>query len=533
MEQPKGVSDADLAAGNIVGLDDLLWRPDGTRRPAKEAARYVGWRSIWVAELRHSILLRLSRPPPFSEPPTVFLSYRWGSEQHNGWVAALAKMLAARGYRVTLDRLVPPEQMDVPAFVSNLADCLYFLAVIDPGYVERLRPGGSGAVKDGWVFDETNNAFDLENLGLLRVVGLLREGTVLPPNFSMPAPGEPGNTIDVRDPTRLANFLDDVFPDRDRGANAARWAAAEGVYNASIEALARGGYQAAFDRAQDLVGREPELIDGYLQEVRVCLAAGAAEPGLAAARHALDRFPEFAEFELAAAEFALALGQSKPAVHHAARVLIAPQVPDERRAKAHAILGTTIDDLGQVDVAIAHLDRAIAHFGRQPLLLQNLGFMQRRAGRPQAAATLFAEALTIEPDSVPLRTNLVAALIESGEAVPARRELKTLADPKAATMLSARIAELEDTGVPVVLSERAPPRAGTVQVACTVCELALVVDDDSVLCFGCGSPRPPGAAPCGFCEADGQVPIILGDAECGCPFCRRGRLRINRLSEPS
>src|SRR5271168_2403097 len=114
LEAPVGVSDETIAAGKIVQISQALWRPDGTRRSARDAVRMFGWRAVYVAELGHNIQLRLSRPPPFSEPASIFLSYRWGSEAQNRWVAELAETLATRGYRVSLDRLVPPEQIDVP-----------------------------------------------------------------------------------------------------------------------------------------------------------------------------------------------------------------------------------------------------------------------------------------------------------------------------------------------------------------------------------------------------------------------------------
>ncbi len=527
--RPKGVSDWDLEH-KAASLSDALWRPDGTRRAPAEAARHIGWRSVWITQLRENILARLSKPPPFSEPPSIFLSYRWGDDQHNGWLASLAETLSARGYRVTLDRLVPPEQMVVPSFVSSLADCRYFLAVIDPGYVERLGTDKDSDIKDGWVFDEVRNAFALENQGLLRVVGLLREGVQLPVNFNFPATGRPGNTIDVRDPELLASFVDDVFPDREAAANAARWQAAEALYGASLEALSAGDHQAAFDRATELVEAAPALIDGYVQQVRVCLAAGAVEAGLTVVTAACDRFPEQAELDLAAAQFALELGQSKLAVHHAARVLAADKVPDERRAKAHSILGTAIDDFGQVDVAIAHLGRAMLHFGRHPMLLQNLGFMQRRADQPAAAAALFAEALEADPGSMELRTNLVASLIEAGEPGLARRDLAKIRDARIVAALGEKIDELEAGGGPVVLIERPPPRVGALRATCASCNSSLIVPDRSGLCIACGSPRPLGPEPCDFCDEVGRVPLMADGPDCVCPFCRQGPLRVERLA---
>jgi tetratricopeptide (TPR) repeat protein len=535
MEAPAGISDAELEKGVVLPINRLLWRPDGTRRPAKDAARHYGWRSVWMAELNHNLQLRLSRPPPFSEPPTIFLSYRWGGQAHNDWVAALAEKLSVRGYRVTLDQLVPPGEMVVPAFVSGVADCRYFLAIIDPGYVERLGTKDSSSVVDGWVFDEVNNAVSLENRGLLRIVGLLREGTELPTHFSFPSFGQPGNTIDVRDPALLSDFLDDVFPDRREATDAAKLKAAEDLYWASIEALGHGEHQKAFDLASELVEQAPALIDGYVQQVRVCLASGAYETGLAVAAIALEEFPDLAELDLAAAQFALELGEFAQAARHAARVLQASRVPVERCGPAHAVLGNALDEFDQVDAALAHLSLAIGHFGRRPRLLQDLGLLHRRMAEPEMAADIFAEALQADPASVPLRVNHVAALIEAGEAAQAREALAELAatctDPKVVAFLGDRLAELETTGIPVALSPRVAAPTGAVRMTCSACPAALVVDKAQSLCFGCGCARQRGTTRCPFCDADGQVRIgaIGNDAAYMCPFCRKGTLAAEAM----
>src|ERR1700754_839249 len=54
MEVPDGISDDEIESlGSVVGLDRLLWRPDGTRRSVKEVAKHCGYRSAWVAELNY------------------------------------------------------------------------------------------------------------------------------------------------------------------------------------------------------------------------------------------------------------------------------------------------------------------------------------------------------------------------------------------------------------------------------------------------------------------------------------------------
>jgi tetratricopeptide (TPR) repeat protein len=534
MQTPLGISDEEFEQRPIVNLDRLLWRPDGTRRPAADIARRHGLRSLWIAELNHNLRRRLSQPPPFSEPPSVFLSYRWGGDPHRRWVAGLAAKLTERGYRVTLDQLVAPDEMDVPAFVSGIVDCQYFLAIIDPGYVERLGSPNTSTVVDGWVFDEVNTAFALENSGLIRVVGLLREGEVLPSQFNFASLGQPGNTVDVRDGAQLDDFVDDAFPDRREVADATDLAAAGQLYAASIDALGRGDYQQAFDLAAELIARAPALIDGHVQEVRVCIASGARKAGLAAATAAIDRFPGLAELDLAAADFAWELGEAAQAAKHAARVLQAAKLPEGRRGSAHAVLGSVLDDVDQVDAAVGHLDLAIKLLGRQPLLLRNLGFIARRMGHPRRAAALFAEALEAEPASEPLRINQVSALIEAGEAGLAREALAALTrvstDQKTIAILDDTLAQLEATGIPVTMVRRAPIAQGALEIRCSNCQVCLPADEAQSLCAGCGCVRQPDAALCRFCEADGQVPILTAGSgpESICPFCRKGVISASR-----
>lgn len=534
VQAPVGVSDETIAAGEeVVGISQLLWRPDGTRRPAKDAARTFGWRAVWLAELGHNLQLRFSRPPPFSEPESVFLSYRWGNEAQNHWVAELAETLAKRHYRVSLDRLVPPEEVDVPEFVSSIVDCRYFLAIIDPGYVKRLGTPDDKKIQDGWVFDEVQTAFHAENQGLIRVVGLLREGSALPSEFRFPGPGQPGNTIDVRGPQLLAEFLDDVFPQREPISSLAQ---AEAAYQASLAAFDRINYEEAFEHASTVVDCAPDIIDGYAQQVRICLAVNDSETGLTVALAALRRFPEFYELQLAAAMFAVETKDPAAATRHAARALEAPGVPSEERAKAHAVLGTALDDFDQVDPALAHLTLAMKVYGRAPSLLQTAGYIRRRKGEPDAAARLFSEALQSDPQSAPLHENVVLALIEAGRPAEARAALSELIkanpDHPAAATFSNAITQSAARKEKISLLPRVSARTGTLRITCSDCQADLVVDEGESLCAGCGCPRAPKVNRCSFCEADGIVPILpAGIAAVLCPFCRTGSLSATPLGE--
>lgn len=57
-----------------------------------------------------------------TEPPVVFLSYSWASEQHKAWVADLARRLRANGVDVHLDRWDVRLGHDLTLFMERYAD---------------------------------------------------------------------------------------------------------------------------------------------------------------------------------------------------------------------------------------------------------------------------------------------------------------------------------------------------------------------------------------------------------------------------
>jgi hypothetical protein len=141
---PPGISDEDLAKDYIVDLDRFLRYPDGTKRDPKEAAKLVGWRAVWVAQLTEAIRERLAGPPPLTYPPAIFISYRWATNEENQWVAELAAELRARGYPVMFDREMPGE-LNVPRLVSRIADARVFICSLGSGICGKNRWQGSRA----------------------------------------------------------------------------------------------------------------------------------------------------------------------------------------------------------------------------------------------------------------------------------------------------------------------------------------------------------------------------------------------------
>ena len=104
---------------------------------------------------------------PEVDKKKVFLSYRWGDDNHRKWVRQFAVDLGRRGYRVVLDQFAPftdssPEQYT--SIVTQLANSAVFIPILDEGYRRRVEAVGdldsetktavllsAGRVFDEWV----------------------------------------------------------------------------------------------------------------------------------------------------------------------------------------------------------------------------------------------------------------------------------------------------------------------------------------------------------------------------------------------
>lgn len=534
-EGEEGVSDEDLLRTGVTTSDRFLRRPDGSRRPPAEAAKYVGWRSVWVAQLNEALRSRLAAPPPLSFPPAIFISYRWGTEAENEWTARLAQELKSRGYPVVFDR-EEPKDLDVPELVSKIADCRYFLALVDPGYAERI--GGAGAdedaIKDGWVFDEYNTAAFLSNHDQIRILGLWRAGASLPRGFREPAPGVPGNVLDVRTPEQLSAVLDDAFPPITDAPSVETVQRARSLLRESYQHVCAGRFQEAFVLAEELTALLPEAIDGPAQKLRIALQAGSSEAALAAAEEALALAPESPELLVAAGTSACGAGCHRPAVEYLGRFLEARG--EESRpweAQAHLALGSSLDEFDQVHPALAHLEVARSLAAPNADLLNTLGYVYRRAGEPERAVERLQEGLRLDPSHAALLVNLTNALAESARYPEARVALAELAarvpDHPAVRALGPVLDRAEETlEEPPQLIPQVLARDGCRWIVCDECEARVPVEPEGVaLCARCGSALPVAQRVCPLCQSDGRVfPAPLPGVSFQCPYCRQGKVSM-------
>ncbi|MEM6662485.1 MAG: TIR domain-containing protein [Pseudomonadota bacterium] len=533
--KPHGLSDAEFNAQMIALMGpDMLFRPDGSARPERDIVRKIGFRGLWVTQLGHEIQQRVCGVPAMTFPPKIFLSYRWQDEARNAWVADLAAELQARGYAVMFDRDLPQtDDPNVPQIVSRVAECRYFLAIVDPGYLARI---GSGLrMEDGWVYDEHQTALSFSNAGLVRVLGFLREGDGGGESFKTATPGRMGNLLDVRTPERLASILNQIFPRLDTKLEPAAAEEARAAICLSHEAFVRGDIEQAVLAAQTAAGALPQSPDGALQLIRIAHHAGIPRLGLAAAKEALQHHPSNIELLIEAASFAVAAGAPKAAAEFAARALEQDIREQTVLAEAHGAMGWALDEMDRVDAALGHARSAVRLNPEHPTMRTNLGYIQRRLGDPAAAVETFRDGHKRFPDDLLLLENFAGALVEAGqwddaEVIIMRLHQKGGRDEVVGALARAVMRGRETGEVPNP-SKGAVPDFGPDRMSCEACGTSVgCTADQREFCAGCGTPGGGSGTSCGYCGYEGWMTAFTREdpANARCPFCRNGALSMIR-----
>jgi tetratricopeptide (TPR) repeat protein len=522
-----------MAENSVMTFDEVLWRPDGSRRPREEAIALVGNRGVWVAELREELLKREGMARPLSVPRRIFLSYRWGTPEDDAWVERLAEELTSRGNVVTFDRWAGQETSvpTVPELVARIADCHQFVSVIDPGYVERLGRDDARTIQDGWVFDEHQVACGLSNGQRVQIVGLLRAGDDLPQGFRLVGSGKPGgNTFDVRDAGALPAVVEALFPPLEPPPPPELATRLTRLLDASQGALVAGRFDEAYEVALEAAQSAPNLVDGYAQMARAAYFGGHAPEGFRAATAALAIDPLSFELLEIAAQCAYYAGEPREAIKLCVRVL--PHVHSET---VHIVLGNALDDLGQVYAGLAHLEIARALVPQNASLHNATGFAYRHAGQLHKALACFAQGLEVSPTDQMLLVNQAATAIEAGDPVLAEEALDRLAGAYPGHESLGYLSGVYERwraegGVPPALVPRIPPRDPIGILRCTECALDLpLASAAELLCAGCGAERFGDSLTCELCGSDGTVmPMIAAQARWLCPYCRNGFLTLER-----
>ncbi|MGD0736469.1 MAG: toll/interleukin-1 receptor domain-containing protein [Terracidiphilus sp.] len=518
----------------IYRSDEVLVRPDGSRRTIEEAIKLVGRRGVWLAQLHEEITAVLNKPKPLSVPTRIFISYRWGTSVQDHWVADVVSRLRALGNVVVHDRELqrqanPPS---VPELVAQIASAHVFLAVIDTGYVERTGSWDSRSFLDGWVFDEWQTALRLQQMGKVKVLGLLREDTALPGGFTLTARESkdqswrryPGNTYDVRTPAMLESVLSHAFRYSGPSLTEQEWRRANAIYAQSQEALSSSQVDRARGLALALTEEYPQVPDGFAQLAHIAYRIGDYSAALSEARSVFEIDPDFIGVLAHAALSAYMVGQHDEAIFYGARALWVGA--DE--AWAHFAVGNALDELLQVYPALAHLE--LARAALPVAIAQNdTGMAYRRAMLPENALICFEDGLKLPGADDNLRVNAVAAAIEAGNVSSAQMHLRALNHnhPLHAKLVRDLADWQQRGGPPPALMQRLKPRNSVGMVQCTHCKVQIpLISKDERLCVRCGAERVDDHGPCEFCEHDGEVIPALSDGNIrwGCPYCRKGLL---------
>lgn len=515
--------DSVFGLAEVVRIPFALWQPRG------EAIGEFEHRPEWAQALTKALRDAQAKPRPLSVPRRIFVSYRWQSNDEDPWVAGLGRELRARGNLVVFDRDAQREARppSVPELVARIANCHVFLAVLDPGYMERVVAVESAPIAEGWVTDEFRTALAFADKGILTLLGLLREGNVLPPAFREFGPGQAGNTFDVREPASLVPTLDHFFvqfgvaPDGEAAAQAAT------ALHQSRKAFDVGDKAAALEQADRACELVPELPDGYAQRARVAYRMGHPADSLRDSRRAFQIDPTLDEMLIYAAASANDLTEW----HKAAALARLALERNRKQANAHYLVGKALNELDQVDAALAHFEIARKLKLGLVSLYNDAGWAARRAGNPAQGLLWYQQGLEHAPGDAALLGNATAAAMEAGKPTEALNWLQLLArlhpDMPDVRFLASTLARWcqDEAAPPPILSQRVarPPAIGT--VTCSECTAHVpLIEKGQMLCAGCGAVVPRSIDPCSCCGSAGKALGSLG-LESICPYCGTGAMR--------
>jgi tetratricopeptide (TPR) repeat protein len=506
---------------DVVRIPFALWQPRG------EEIGEFKHRPQWTEALHQALRVAQARPRPLSRPRRIFVSYRWQGDQADAWVAMLARELMARGNLVVFDRETHLEAQSpsVPELVARIADCHVFLAVLDPAYIERVAAVESESINEGWVTDELHTALAFAGKGILTLLGLLREGDRLPPAFREFAPGQAGNTFDVRDPSDLLPILDNFFVQFGVSPQGEAATQAAAALHESGRAFDEGDRPKALEQADRACRLMPELADGYAQRARIGYRMGLSAESLRDARRAFQIDPTRDEMLI----FAAASANNLTEWHEAARFGSVALERNRKQANAHYLVGKALTELDQVDAALAHFHIARALKLGLKSLYTDAGLASRRAGNPVRGLEWYRQGLERAAEDAVLLANATAAAIEAGQAVDAYHLLKLLAelhpDSRDIGLLTSTLARWRQEDAPPPILSRLvarPPAIGV--VTCSKCAAHVpLTEEHQMLCAGCGAVVPQSIDPCLCCGAAGKVFPALGEHSI-CPYCGVGAL---------
>ena len=444
-----------------------------------------------------------SGDPDLQYPPRLFLSYKWGSEAENAWVAQLAERLTKHGWDVVFDKWRnETADRSVEEFVSRLATCRVFVGVLSPAFIDFAIEGKHAS----WAFDEMQCAVIAHADDRMRLIGVvppaeLAEVTVelTPPPVRMPPRPDQLSIViqaqlqpkfeevfEVRNWDDLEQFLKRLltYEGPKLGDAEREWVA---------ERLATGGKEISL---REILGRHPFISAVWRRLVVLLRDHGDLQGALKATLQALEHVcvsEEKLAFEHEQIELLRRCGDRVGAAH-AATCLI-DRYP--RDWVAHFHLGEMLDDADELWAARNHLllacrgtDLRAAPHNALAVVYMGLGLLSR-------ADEELERALSIEPALAIARRNL--------EKVRAERATSTRSEP----------------------TEINGPLPG-----CSSCEAIFVPREGRPLtCAACGASRSARVVPCDICGAEGPAPAGAfqgGAVAVRCPICHAGTMTSKR-----
>lgn len=366
-----------LSVSSPFALLDVVRIPPSIWQPRAALVGSFNHRPEWKEELARALQRRQDNPRPLSLPRHVFVSYRWGTPESDSWVAQLAHLLAECGNEVVFDRTesFPTGDLPIPELVSRIADCHFFIAVLDAGYIERITPQSRGEAPEGWVWDEFQTALSLSEAGIVQLIGFLRDDTPLPTFFRVFRPRMQGNTFDVRSRGALKATVDLYFAQTGSLPSEEVANQASTALHRSVIAEKTGNMQEAYHHAKQSARLVPELPDGHVRLALMSYRTLRIDEALAAAERAVELYPGNDSALIVAAAAAADLSRWKQCMC-ISRIILER---DSGNHNARYILGRGLNAVGQVDAAIAHLDVARMAMGHPPQIGNEAGTAYRRA----------------------------------------------------------------------------------------------------------------------------------------------------------
>jgi hypothetical protein len=512
----------------------------GKKLDRREAIARHGSRAVRIAEIMQALAERDDTPPPLRSPKRIFVSYKWGSNEHNASVRGIVTALRARGNIVVFDEQAPRTGRDIGTLVSLIVECHYFMMIIEPEYIEVIAESaalaekgkarlwkydwgtGQGVLDRGWVHDEFKIHEVLTALSRIAPVGLLVSGDEVPRGMTLDTPGmSGGNVFDIREPESIERVLDTYFTNEERVPTDTAKTAAALVHRSQI-AFARDDFVSALALSDDAIAAAPNVSDGYRCKTFATLALGQFEDAVDAAHRVSQLEPHHTE-----SDYMLAL-----AVAEHGRPDVAIGIATRRRRlgvrswRLSAVQAIALWCVGRHVPAVNQIAYACSLEPRLESILQAYHDKWGKQGERHP------------PNQTPI--HLLGADSVQGSGAIGVLQLHNLTFertfiaiegnfPENRSMLARDriIASLSGHHLPVTDVASLRFRGGTIvgSALCSACPAKLPIQSSNeALCADCGIVLEEMMEPCPACEQNSMHPLsgVLRGGTIPCPYCRMG-----------